>query len=87
MTFPDGQVFLNPGHGGMVEYKNPLQDNDQFHKLTGDPETHAKIFGVLDEWFSRGVIEWYENPAYLTKNGGWRAWWLRAYLQILLDGK
>lgn len=32
------------------------------------------------------TLEWYKNPIYLTESGGWRAWWLRAYLQVLRDG-
>lgn len=109
ITVPIGRVF-----GTYMEF-DPFESN-QFHELTGDPETHAKICDVLDEWFSQepfytnGVPsvdtpysskvevyeglgdtklnpgwKWYKNPAYLTENGGWRAWWLRTYLQILMN--
>lgn len=79
------------------KWENLIKDDYLFHELTGNPETHAKICSVLHSWFTLwgpadelardSEIEtiWWQNPTYLTENGGWRAWWLRAYLEILLN--
>jgi len=113
-----GRWFNNGKYVISEPWWDPVHKLDQFYELAGDPETHAKICDVLDEWFSQESFytngapsvdtpysskvevyegpgdmklnpgwKWYKNPAYLTENGGWRAWWLRALLEITRNEK
>lgn len=69
---------------------NPLTNNDQFLELTLDPEIHAGMIDVLDEWLSYNpdistggdnlAWDWQHSQKYLQDI---RLWQLRACVEFL----
>lgn len=61
-----------------VDEYNPLTNNYQYNVLTLDPEIHAGMIDVLDEWFIEQ--EYWHSPEYLQDI---RLWQLRACVEFL----
>lgn len=77
--------WVGKEYKGHTYFDDPLTNNDQYLEITLDPEIHAGMIDVLNEWLEDySGNGWNHNPGYLQDI---RLWQLRAVVEYLRGQK